>query len=80
MILFSSFTSTEQAAEYVRDTFRWSSRETLSLNPNLLPKDHHGPCPSFALGVVMQYAHNSNVLDMVYAIFYAMVLNDAAEL
>ncbi|KAJ8421004.1 hypothetical protein Cgig2_021763 [Carnegiea gigantea] len=33
-----------------------------------------------SLGVVMRYAHNSNIPKMVQAILYAMVLNDAAEL
>ncbi|KAJ8453190.1 LOW QUALITY PROTEIN: hypothetical protein Cgig2_008074 [Carnegiea gigantea] len=44
MILFSNFTNTEKAAEYVRDTFRWSLTESSTLIPNPLPEDYHGLC------------------------------------
>ena len=80
MILFPNFTSTEQAAEYVQDTFRWPPREPLALRSNPFPEDHHSFLPSFDLGVAMQYAYNSNILEMMHAIFYTMVLNDDAEL
>ncbi|KAJ8422466.1 hypothetical protein Cgig2_017473 [Carnegiea gigantea] len=80
MILFPNFSSTEMAAEYIQDTFRWRLRETsaLHLNPHL--EDYHGLCPGFDLGRATQFAHNSNISKMVQAIFYAMVLNDVAEL
>ncbi|KAJ8440230.1 hypothetical protein Cgig2_023995 [Carnegiea gigantea] len=80
MILFPNFTSTEQATEYVRDTFRWSLRESLALCPNPLPEDYHGLFLGFDLSMVTQYAHDSNISEMVQAIFYAMVLNNTAEL
>ncbi|KAJ8425255.1 hypothetical protein Cgig2_015862 [Carnegiea gigantea] len=80
MILFPNFTGTEQAAEYVWDTLRWPLRESSALCPNPLPKDYHGLCLGFDLGVATQYAHNFNIPEMVQAIFYAMVLNDAVEL
>ncbi|KAJ8431019.1 hypothetical protein Cgig2_003834 [Carnegiea gigantea] len=67
-------------SEYVQDIFCWPLRESSALRPNLLPVDHHGLFLSFDLGVVTQYAHNYNILEMVHAIFYAMVLNDVVKL
>ena len=78
--MFPNFLSTEQSAKYVRDNFHWSLRESSALRPNLLPKIHHGLCPNFDLLVPMQYAHDSHVPEMIQAIFYAMVLNEAAML
>ncbi|KAJ8420400.1 hypothetical protein Cgig2_028072 [Carnegiea gigantea] len=71
---------TEQAAEYVQDTFRWTLRESSAPGPKPLLMDYHGLCPRFDLRVAARYAHNSNILEMVQAIFYAMVVDDAAEL
>ncbi|KAJ8439414.1 hypothetical protein Cgig2_001754 [Carnegiea gigantea] len=51
MIIFPNFTSTEQATEYVRDTFRWPLRESSALHPNPLLEDYHGLCPGFDLGM-----------------------------
>ena len=80
MILFQNFTNTEQAVEYVRDTFRWSLRESVALSPNPFLKNYLGLCPGFDLGVATQFAHNSNISEMVQAIFSAMVLDDVVEL
>jgi len=66
--------------EYVRDTFRWSLRESSVLHLNPLHEDHHGFFPSFDLGVAMRYAHDSNIPEMVQVIFYTAVLHDAAKL
>jgi len=77
MILFLNFTSTEMAAEYVQDTFRWPLRECSALR---LPEVHHGLYSGFDLGVATPFVHNSNIPDMVQAFFYAMVLNNVAEL
>ncbi|KAJ8433817.1 hypothetical protein Cgig2_017887 [Carnegiea gigantea] len=79
-IIFPNFLSTEQAAEYVRDNFHWSLRELSTLWPNLLHKNHHGHCPNFELLVTMRYAESSHTPEMIQAIFYAMVLNEVAEL
>ncbi|KAJ8437835.1 hypothetical protein Cgig2_000389 [Carnegiea gigantea] len=46
--------------------------ESSALRPNSLPEDYHGLCPGFDLGV---YAHDSNISEMVQAIFYALVLS-----
>ncbi|KAJ8436128.1 hypothetical protein Cgig2_001155 [Carnegiea gigantea] len=80
MILLPNFTSTKQANEYVQDTFRWHLRQSSALRPNLLPEDYHGLYSGFDLGVATQYAHDSSIPEIVQAIFYAMVLNDTAEL
>ncbi|KAJ8441084.1 hypothetical protein Cgig2_000345 [Carnegiea gigantea] len=80
MIFLPNFTSTEQAAEYIRDTFRWPLRESSALHLNLLPEDYHGLCLGFDLSMATQYAHNSSIPEMVQAIFYAIVLNDTAGL
>ncbi|KAJ8420253.1 hypothetical protein Cgig2_014907 [Carnegiea gigantea] len=45
-----------------------------------LLENHHDLCPNFDLLMAIRYAHNSCIPDMMQAIFYAMVLNDAAEL
>ena len=51
-----------------------------SLRPSLLPENHHDLCPNFDLRVAVDYAHIFRIPDMMQAVFYAMVLNDAAEL
>ncbi|KAJ8419706.1 hypothetical protein Cgig2_012093 [Carnegiea gigantea] len=66
--------------ENVRDTFCWPLRESSALWPNPLLEDYHGLYPGFNLGVATQHAHNSNIPEMVQAIFYAMVLNDVVDL
>ncbi|KAJ8429213.1 hypothetical protein Cgig2_012341 [Carnegiea gigantea] len=69
-----------KATEYVRDNLRWSVRETSSLHPNLLPLHFTAYFPEFDHIVVMQFAHAAYIPEMVQAIFYAMVINDAAKL
>ncbi|KAJ8444873.1 hypothetical protein Cgig2_029804 [Carnegiea gigantea] len=80
MNLFSNFASTKQAVEYVRETFRWTLRGSLALRPKSLPTDHHGLCPRFDLRVATRYAHDSNIPKMMQVIFYAIVMDDTAEL
>ncbi|KAJ8434128.1 hypothetical protein Cgig2_024246 [Carnegiea gigantea] len=72
MILFPNFTSTEEAAEHVRDTFRWSLRESLAFHQNPLPEGYHGLCSGFDLDTATRYAYDSNIPEMVHAIFYTM--------
>ncbi|KAJ8447059.1 hypothetical protein Cgig2_025436 [Carnegiea gigantea] len=76
MVHFPNFTSTEMAAEYIQETFRWPLREILAQRLRPLLKDHLILCPSFDLGVATRYAQDSNTPEMVQAIFYAMVVND----
>ncbi|KAJ8445062.1 hypothetical protein Cgig2_022582 [Carnegiea gigantea] len=68
------------AVEYVRDNLRWSMRESSSLRPNLLYLHFMAYCPRFGHIVAMQFAYAAHIPEMVQAIFYAMVINDAAEL
>ncbi|KAJ8430910.1 LOW QUALITY PROTEIN: hypothetical protein Cgig2_015392 [Carnegiea gigantea] len=77
---FRSFCDTLQAAEYVRGNLHWSKRETSSLRPNLLPWNFSAYWPEFNHIVVMQFAHAAYIPEMVQAIFYAMVINNAARL
>ncbi|KAJ8436130.1 hypothetical protein Cgig2_001157 [Carnegiea gigantea] len=72
--------NTKQANEYVQDTFRWHLRQSSALRLNLLPEDCHGLYSGFDVSVVTQYAHDSSIPEIVQAMFYAMVLNDTAEL
>ncbi|KAJ8423821.1 hypothetical protein Cgig2_017384 [Carnegiea gigantea] len=68
------------AVEYVRDHFRWALRDPSAPGPRSLPSDYHGLCLHFNLGVATRYAHDSNTPEMVQIIFYAMVIDDTAEL
>ncbi|KAJ8435718.1 hypothetical protein Cgig2_002675 [Carnegiea gigantea] len=77
---FPSFHDIVQAAEYVRDNLHWSKTETSSLRPNLLAWNFSAYCPKFNRIVAMQFMHATNIPKMVQAIFYAMVINDAARL
>ena len=65
MILFPNFTSIEQAAKYVRDTFHWCLRESSALPPNPLPEDYHGLYSGFKLDMETWYAYDSNIPEMV---------------
>ncbi|KAJ8420567.1 hypothetical protein Cgig2_011055 [Carnegiea gigantea] len=67
---FPSFRGTMQAAEYVKDNLRWSKRETSSLP--YYPKFNHI--------VAMQFAYATDILEMVQAVLYAMVISEAARL
>jgi len=80
MNLFPNFASTEPTTEYVRDHFRWSLMDPSDPSPRPLSSDYLGLCPCFDLGVATKYARDSNTLEMVQIIFYAMVIDDAAEL
>ncbi|KAJ8438015.1 LOW QUALITY PROTEIN: hypothetical protein Cgig2_029996 [Carnegiea gigantea] len=61
MVRFSNFTSTEMAAKYVRETFRWPLRETSAQRLRPFPEDHLILCPSFDLGMATRYAQDSNI-------------------
>jgi len=78
--VFPNFGSTEQAAEYIRDHFRWSWRDPTDPGPRLLLSYYHGLCPCFGLEVARQYAHDSHITEMVPVIFYAMVIDYSAKL
>jgi len=65
MDLFPNFANTEQAVEYVWDTFCWTLRESLAPGPKLLPMDYHSLCLCFGVRVVTRYAHSFNISEMV---------------
>jgi len=79
IILFPNFTNTEEADEYIHDTFGWSLKGSPAFRPNPLPEDCHDLYPGFVFDVVTSYAHDSNISEMVQAIIYAMVPNDTVE-
>ncbi|KAJ8428174.1 hypothetical protein Cgig2_015615 [Carnegiea gigantea] len=54
---------TEQAAEYVRDTFHWTLRESSALGLKPLPMDYHGLCPCFDLRVATWRAQASRLTN-----------------
>ena len=58
--LFPNFANIEQAAEYIRDHFRWLLRDPLDPSPRPLPSDYLGLCPHFDHGVPTRYARDSN--------------------
>ncbi|KAJ8438014.1 hypothetical protein Cgig2_029995 [Carnegiea gigantea] len=64
----------------VMDNLYSSMRESSSLRPNLLPLHFTAYCPEFDHIMAMQFAHAAHILEMVQAIFYAMVINYAVEL
>jgi len=78
--LFPNFANTKQAAEYVRDHFRWFLKDPSDLGCRPLSLDYHGLCLRFDLKVSKRYVHDSNLPEMVLVIFCAMVIDDAAKL
>ena len=48
--------------------------------PEPLPKNYHDLCPDFDLTVAEEAARNFRIPEMVQAVFYAMVVNEAFEL
>ncbi|KAJ8421146.1 LOW QUALITY PROTEIN: hypothetical protein Cgig2_027444 [Carnegiea gigantea] len=74
------FRDTTHTVEYIRDNLRWSIRESSSLHLNLLFLHFMALCPKFDHTVTMQFAHAAHIPEMVQAIFYVMVINDAMEI
>ncbi|KAJ8420759.1 hypothetical protein Cgig2_030935 [Carnegiea gigantea] len=79
MVCLLNFTSTKMAVEYIRETFLWPQRETSAQHPRPLFGDHLILCPSFGLGVATRHAQDSNIPEMVQAIFHAMVVNEIVK-
>ena len=55
-------------------------REPSAPGPWPRSSNYRDLCPGFDLGVATRYAHDSHIPEMVKAIFYAMVVDDAIEL
>ena len=56
------------------------TKGALGSGPTPLSSDYRGLCPRFDLGVVTRYAHDSHIPEMLQAIFYAVLVDDVAEL
>ncbi|KAJ8435117.1 hypothetical protein Cgig2_020760 [Carnegiea gigantea] len=79
IMVFSDFLSTEQAADYIRETSKWHLRGVVR-PPRPLPANYHKLRPYFDLVVVEEAARDFRILEMIQAIFYAMVVNEALKL
>jgi len=55
-------------------------RESSSLRLNLLPLHFMALSLDFDCIVAMQFAHTAHIPELVQAIFYTVVINNAAEL
>ncbi|KAJ8432518.1 hypothetical protein Cgig2_001111 [Carnegiea gigantea] len=65
-----------EMANYVRETFIWHWRSA-SHPPRSLPEDFHVLCPHFSLAEAEGAAAEFKLPEIVQAIFYAMLLNEA---
>ncbi|KAJ8422953.1 LOW QUALITY PROTEIN: hypothetical protein Cgig2_031575 [Carnegiea gigantea] len=61
---------------YVRETFIWGAL----CSPRLLPEDFHVLCPRFSLAEAGGVTAEFEILEIVQATFYAMLLNEAFAL
>ena len=78
-MVFSNFLSTEQAAVYVRETFKWHLTGA-ECPPRSLPENYRDLCPYFDLDEAEEAVRGFRIPEMTQAIFYAMVLSKALEL
>ncbi|KAJ8430921.1 hypothetical protein Cgig2_033549 [Carnegiea gigantea] len=76
---FPPIYNTRQMANYARETFIWRWRSALRL-PRPLPEDFHVLCLRFSLAEAEGAAAEFELLEIVQATFYAMLLNEAVEL
>ncbi|KAJ8434534.1 hypothetical protein Cgig2_004300 [Carnegiea gigantea] len=68
IIVFLDFFSTEQVADYMKETFNWHLRGA------------HELCPYFNLVVAEEVTQDFCIPEMIQAVFYAMLVNEAQEL
>ena len=66
-------------ADHVSETFKWHLRKA-SCPPQLVPVDFQDLCSSFTLPDTEEAAHDFNILEIIQATFYAMMVNDALQL
>ncbi|KAJ8433719.1 hypothetical protein Cgig2_004348 [Carnegiea gigantea] len=76
---FPDVLSTEQAADYVRETFKWHLRGA-TRPPRPFPTNYHELYTHFDLTAAEEALHDFCITKMVQAIFYTMVVNEAFEL
>ncbi|KAJ8434359.1 hypothetical protein Cgig2_031605 [Carnegiea gigantea] len=78
-MVFPPLCDTEEMFDHVRETFKWHLIRDLR-PPQLLSKNYEDLCPDFALSDTEEAIRDSHILEMIQAIFYAMVVTDALEL
>ena len=78
-MVFPNCLSTEQADDYIRETFKWHLRG--ARHPFCpLPDNYFYLCPYFDLDMAKESTRDFCIAEMTYVVFYAMVVNDAFEL
>ncbi|KAJ8434679.1 hypothetical protein Cgig2_024751 [Carnegiea gigantea] len=78
-MVFPDFLSTKQAADYVRETFKWHLRGT-ERPSRPLHENYHDLCPYCNLDVAEDAAQGCRIPEMTQAVFYATVVSEAFEL
>jgi len=76
---FPPLYNTREIADFMRESFIWRWRRA-TRSPYPLPDDYHDLCPRFLLPKAEGAAPDFGLPEMVQAIFYTMLLNDAVEL
>ena len=79
IMAFPPIHNTREMANYVRETFIWCWRSALRL-PHPLPEDPHVLWPRFSLAEAESAAAEFELPEIVQAIFYVMLLNEAVKL
>ncbi|KAJ8438644.1 hypothetical protein Cgig2_016390 [Carnegiea gigantea] len=78
-MVFLDFLSTEQAANYIKETFKWHLRR-VARPPRLPPENYHDLCLYFDLDMAEVAARDLCIHEITQAVFYAMVVSKALEL
>ncbi|KAJ8427967.1 hypothetical protein Cgig2_024776 [Carnegiea gigantea] len=71
--------NTKEMANYVRETFIWHRRSPLRL-PRPLPEDFNVLCPCFSLAEAEAAAAESELPEIIQAMFYTMLLTKMLKL
>ncbi|KAJ8443306.1 hypothetical protein Cgig2_015784 [Carnegiea gigantea] len=79
IMVFPDFLSIEQAADYVRETFKWHLRRP-ACPPRPLPMNHHKLCLHFDLAMAKEASRDFRIPHTVWVVSYAMVVNEALKL
>ncbi|KAJ8435297.1 hypothetical protein Cgig2_026389 [Carnegiea gigantea] len=69
----------EEMALHVWETFKWRLR-SVARPPWSLPENYRDLCSDFILADVEEAAHDFHIPELVQALFYAMVVNEALQL
>ncbi|KAJ8442957.1 hypothetical protein Cgig2_019530 [Carnegiea gigantea] len=79
IMAFAPLYDTREMADYVRESFIWRWRRATH-PPHPLPEDYRVLRPHFSLPKAERAVADFELLEMVQATFYAMLLNEAIEL